>query len=82
MIPKAALGKMYTDRGRSQAEENSPPLEKLDIQHIIYSQDLFLEVDEFVVQVTSTLDYLAKLPLAIIGKNNWPYLRTFGSKGQ
>lgn len=65
-----------------EAEENSPPLEKLDIQHIIFSQDLFLEVDEFLVQIKSTLDYLAKLPLAIIGKNNWPYLRTFGDKGQ
>jgi hypothetical protein len=65
-----------------EAEETNPPLEKLDIQHIVCSQDLFLEVDEFLVQLKSTLDYLAKLPLAIIGKSNWPYLRTFGDKGQ
>jgi hypothetical protein len=64
-----------------EAEKKNPPLEKLDIQHISYSQDLFLELDEFLVQLKSTLDYLAKLPLAIIGKNNWPYLRTFGDKG-
>ncbi|MDQ1523887.1 MAG: hypothetical protein QOE47_1811 [Pyrinomonadaceae bacterium] len=63
------------------AEEKNPPIETLDIQHISYSQDLFLELDEFLVQLKSTLDYLAKLPLAIIGKNNWPYLRTFGDKG-
>jgi hypothetical protein len=62
-------------------EKKNPPLEKLDIQHISYSQDLFLELDEFLVQLKSTLDYLAKFPLAIIGKNNWPYLRTFGDKG-
>jgi hypothetical protein len=64
-----------------EAEGKNPPIETLDIQHISYSQDLFLELDEFLVQLKSTLDYLAKLPLAIIGKNNWPYLRTFGDKG-
>lgn len=64
-----------------EAEEKNPPIETLDIQHISYSQDLFLELDEFLVQLKSTLDYLAKLPLSIIGKKNWPYLRTFGDKG-
>jgi hypothetical protein len=64
-----------------EAEKKNPPLEKLDLQHISYSQDLFLELDEFLVQLKSTLDYLAKFPLAIIGKNNWPYLHTFGNKG-
>ena|SRR2546423_1238563 len=64
-----------------EAEKNNPPIETLDIQHISYSQDLFLELDEYLVQLKSTLDYLAKLPLAIVGKNNWPYLRTFGDKG-
>jgi hypothetical protein len=64
------------------AERNNPPLEKLDVQHIIYSQNLFLEVDEFLVQLKSTLDYLAKLPIAIIGRNGWPNLRTFGNKGR
>lgn len=65
-----------------EAEKSNPPLEKVDIQHISYSQDLFFELDEFLVQLKSTLDYLAKRPLAIIGKNNWPYLRTFGDKGK
>src|SRR5438552_3416221 len=32
------------------AEEKNPPIETLDIQHISYSQDLFLELDEFLVQ--------------------------------
>jgi hypothetical protein len=49
-----------------EAERKNVPLEKLDIQHIINSQDLFLEVDEFLVQLKSTSDYLAKLPVAII----------------
>lgn len=39
------------------------------------------QLDEFLVQLESTLDYLAKFPLAMIGKNNWPYLHTFGNKG-
>ncbi len=61
-------------------EENNEPIEKLDLQHISYSQDLALEVDEFLVQLKSTLDYLAKFPRAIIG-NGFPYLHTFGDKG-
>jgi hypothetical protein len=64
-----------------EAERVKPPIETLDFQHVSYSQDLFIEVDEFLVQLKSTLDYLAKLPIAIIGKKNWPYLRTFGDKG-
>jgi hypothetical protein len=63
-------------------ENEKPPLQDLDLQHLSYSQDLFLEFDEFLVQIKSTLDYLAKLPQAIIGKNNFPYLRTFGQKGK
>jgi hypothetical protein len=63
------------------AEKHKPPIENLDIQRISYSQDLFLEMDEFLVQLKSTLDYLAKLPRSIIGKNTWPDLRTFGDKG-
>lgn len=64
-----------------EIEEKNEPVEKLDLQHISYSQDLALEVDEFLVQIKSTLDYLAKFPRAIIGKNNFPYLNTFGDKG-
>lgn len=72
---------IHLENSLIEAEEKKPPIETLDIQRISYSQDLFLELDEFLVQLKSTLDYLAKLPLAIIGKNNWPYLRTFGDKG-
>lgn len=45
-----------------EAESKNPPLEKLDIQHMIYSQDLFLEVDEFLVQLRSTLAYVFVTP--------------------
>jgi hypothetical protein len=58
------------------------PLETKQIQHISYAQDLFIELDEFLVQLKSVLDYLAKLPRNIIGKSNWPDLRTFGDKGK
>jgi len=45
------------------------------------SQDLFLEFDEFLVQVKSELDYLVKLPIPIFGRKTWN-LRTFGGKGE
>ena len=45
-----------------------------------YSQELFLEFDNFLVQVKSCLDYLVKFPAIIIGKKVWN-LRTFGSNG-
>ncbi|HXG67551.1 MAG TPA: hypothetical protein VNO70_20785 [Blastocatellia bacterium] len=64
-----------------EVEEKNQPIETLDFQHMSYSQDLFLELDEFLVQLKSALDYLAKLPRTIIGKKNWPDLRTFGDKG-
>jgi hypothetical protein len=64
----------------AKAQEESP-LKANDIQHIVYAQDLFIELDEFLVQIKSTLDYLAKLPRTIVGKKNWPDLRTFGDKG-
>ena len=44
------------------------------------SEDLFMEFDEFLVQVKSTLDYLVKIPVPIVGQNIWS-LRTFGEKG-
>jgi hypothetical protein len=49
-------------------------------QNISYSQDLFLEFDEFLVQVKSSLDYLVKLPMPVVG-SCWN-LRTFTKKGQ
>jgi hypothetical protein len=48
-------------------------------QRISYSQDLFLEMDEFLVQFKSTLDYLVKLPVPLVGRR-WN-LSTFGERG-
>lgn len=59
--------------------EEGEILEKQPVQRISYSQDLFLEMDEFLVQFKSTLDYLVKLPVPIVGKR-WN-LSTFGDKG-
>jgi hypothetical protein len=64
-----------------EAEKSKPPIETLDVQHLSQAQDLILELDGFLVQLKSTLDYLAKLPGTIIGKKIWPYLATFGDKG-
>lgn len=45
------------------------------------SQTLFIEFDEFVVQVKSTLDYLAQIPVPLLGANRWK-LNTFGGRGR
>jgi hypothetical protein len=45
------------------------------------AQELFIEFDEFLVQLKSSLDYLVKIPTAILGKKTWS-MRTFGDKGQ
>lgn len=45
------------------------------------SQDLFLEFDEFLVQLKSCLDYLVKIPIPIFGRKTWN-LRTFANKGE
>ena len=65
-----------------EAAQAQSPAEANDIQHLSYAQDLFIEFDEFLVQLKSTLDYLAKLPRNIIGAKAWPELRTFGDKGR
>lgn len=54
-------------------------IEKQPFQYVSYSQDLFLEMDEFLYQVKSTLDYMVKLPVPLIGRS-WN-VRTFGDKG-
>ncbi len=59
-----------------QAEASVPLDQQLKIS---YSQDLFLEFDEFLVQVKSTLDYLVRIPVPVIGRR-WN-LQTFGEKG-
>jgi len=54
-------------------------IEHQPTQRISYSQDLFLEMDEFLVQFKSTLDYLVKLPVPLVGRR-WN-LNTFGERG-
>lgn len=61
-----------------QAKHATPPGEAT-VPHFTYSQDLYIEMDEFLVQVKSTLDYLTKLPLALF--KTWPYMHGFGDKG-
>ena len=56
-------------------ESQSPPVE------FGYDQDLFMELDEFLVQYKSSLDYLAKIPSPLLGRNRWNP-RSFGDKGQ
>ena len=48
---------------------------------IRYSQELYLEFDEFLVQYKSSLDYLAKFPAVFFGQNKWN-LGSFGDKGE
>ncbi|HLA95473.1 MAG TPA: hypothetical protein VK612_07115 [Pyrinomonadaceae bacterium] len=55
-------------------------IEEEPVQRLNYSQDLFLEIDEFLVQGKSTLDYLVKVPVPIVGRC-WN-LRTFAKKGE
>ncbi len=59
------------------AKSAPPPHAPIEIEYRV-SQELFLELDEFLVQVKSCLDHLVKVPLPILGR--WP-LRTFGDKG-
>lgn len=61
--------------------QSSTSIEKQTIRHIQYEQDLFLELDEFLVQLKSSLDYLVKIPRAIVGRNVWS-LSTFGKGGK
>jgi hypothetical protein len=60
--------------------QGSAGIEKQAIKHIRYEQDLFLELDEFLVQLKSSLDYLVKIPRAIVGRNVWS-LSTLHKKG-
>ena len=45
--------------------------QKTDNLAIHYSQELYLEFDEYLVQYKSSLDYLAKLPATLLGWNKW-----------
>jgi len=72
--------KAEEDRLTRVAKEN-PPIEKQAVQRVSYSLDLFLAHDLFLVQTKSTLDYLVKVPIPMLGRNVWP-LRTFTGYGE
>jgi hypothetical protein len=61
--------------------EAKPLLHTDKILQIETSLDLFIEFDEFLVQVKSCLDYLVKIPTVAFGKSVWTH-RTFGDKGE
>jgi hypothetical protein len=46
-----------------------------------YSQELYLEFDEFLVQYKSSLDYLAQMPVVFFGRQKWNP-RSFGDEGR
>lgn len=46
-----------------------------------YSEELYQEFDEFVVQLKSTLDHLVSVGVPLIGHKAWT-INTFGEKGQ
>lgn len=70
----------YEDKLINKAKKD--PLKKeLNLVEFEYAQDLFIEFDEFLVQIKSCLDYLIKIPSVIIGHKEWN-LRTFGAKGK
>lgn len=78
---------IHFDRFRREVDRLKPeaiiydkdsPTEHTDIQ---YSQELYLEFDEFLVQYKSSLDYLAKVPAAFFGERKWNF-GSFGDKGQ
>lgn len=46
-----------------------------------YSQELFLEFEEFLFQVKSALDHVVKVPSVMFGSNVWT-LSTWGDKGE
>lgn len=64
------------DKARSMSLPTSGGVMQLEI-----AEDLFIEWDEFLVQLKSSLDYLVKVPIPILGERGWN-LRTFGKKGE
>src|SRR5262249_47581245 len=76
----------HNDRFAKEVERltaDAPIYEKAATGHaaVSYSQELYLEFDEFLVQYKSSLDYLAKLPATLLGWNKWNR-RTFGERGK
>lgn len=75
--------KTYTDLEDQliKKAENGPPQGHQGQVTLEMAQDLFIEFDEFLVQLKSSLDYLVKVPTPILGRNLWN-LPTFGEKGE
>lgn len=67
------------------AAKKRGPIDETGIKMLEYSQDLFIEIDEFLVQVKSALDHLVHITAPILGKTwkgeTWKFW-TFHEKGQ
>jgi hypothetical protein len=70
----------YTIAQKGLVEEAKGAKPVSEQQVVSYSQDLFLEFDEFLVQTKSALDYLMRVPLPIMGRA-WT-IRLFGKRGK
>src|SRR5258707_13705550 len=70
----------YTIAQKALVEEAKGAKPVGELQVVSYSQDLFLEFDEFLVQTKSALDYLMRVPLPIMGRA-WT-IRLFGKRGK
>jgi hypothetical protein len=77
----------HLDRFRREVERLKPIAPVLDKDspskhfEISYSQELYLEFDEFLVQYKSSLDYLAQVPVVFFGRQKWNP-RSFGDEGR
>lgn len=84
---KLACVWMHYDRFQNRQKELEPNAPVVDVDgqsssvHFGYDQELFMEFDEFLVQYKSSLDYLAKTPCPLLGRNKWNP-RSFGDKGR
>lgn len=75
------LDRFRTEQARLTNDLARSGAEGVATQHIELSQTLFVEFDEFLVQLKSTLDHLVKMGVPIFGTSVWN-LRTFGNKGE
>jgi hypothetical protein len=77
----------HLDRFRREVERLKPIAPILDKDapstrfEMSYSQELYLEFDEFLVQYKSSLDYLAQVPVVFYGRQKWNP-RSFGNEGR
>lgn len=78
---RAHLDRYKAEQANAVAELHEAKAQRPDIKYIDDSQAMFNEFDEFVVQVKSTLDHLAHIPVPVFGENVWN-MYTFGEKGE